>query len=152
MNGLHTWKLWVFLTASSALFGWLLMPEPTPSAVLIKPRRDEWRLAALPRRFDQTSLAGLILSAPYWGAPDASTAVAAAPPPPDPRWRIAAVFGRGREAGVLILHSAPDKPPERLRVGEALPSGHRIVSIGERDVCVRIDKKTYRLGVERRDE
>jgi len=62
------------------------------------------------------------------------------------------VFGRGREAGVLILHSAPDKPPERLRVGEALPSGHRIVSIGERDVCVRIDKKTYRLGVERRDE
>ena len=36
-----------------------------------------------------------------------------------------------------------------LRVGDALPSGHRIVAIGERDICVLIGRKSFRLGVER---
>jgi len=36
-----------------------------------------------------------------------------------------------------------------VHVGETLPSGHRVVSIGDRDVCVQIGRKAYRLGVER---
>ena len=67
----------------------------------------------------------------------------------DPRWRLAAVFARGTERGALVEFSAPGKPPQHLAVGDALPSGHRIVSIGERDLCVRIGSRTYRLGVER---
>jgi hypothetical protein len=90
----------------------------------------------------------MVMSAPYWGAPVAREAAASAAPE-DPRWRIAAVYGRGAERGVLVEFAAAGKPPLRLKPGDKLPSGHRITNIGEREVCIEIGKRSYRLGVER---
>lgn len=152
MKALPDWRGWLVLATVACLLGWFAAPVPEPSASLVKARRDDWSLAALPRRYEQAGLAGVVLSATYWGAGLPAGGVVAEPPPPDMRWRIAAVFGRGSEAGVLILFEDPAKLPLRLRVGEALPSGHKIDSISERDVCVRVGKKVYRLGVERREQ
>jgi hypothetical protein len=146
------------MATAAAFVGWGLAPEPVPETALVKARRDDWNLAALPRRFEQTALAGTVLSAGFWGTSAAEAAAAAAvaaavaaAPEPDRRWRVAAIYGRAQSAGVLITFVAPDRPPQRLVVGDALPSGHKIVSIGERELCVRIGKKTFRLGVERRE-
>lgn len=149
MNVASTWRPWLLMAAVAALVGWWAAPLPDPGAALVRPRQDSWRLAPLPRRIDQTSTAALVSGAGYWGAA-AGQPDAAAPAAEDPRWRIAAVYGVGKDRGALIQFAAADKPPLRLRVGDMLPSGHRIVTIGDRDMCVQIGGKTYRLGVERR--
>ncbi len=147
MSAVPSWKGAAWAAGAAALLGWWLAPQPEPAAALVKPRSDGWVLPDLPRIVDQTSLAAKLLGAPYWGGPLA----AAAPegPPPDARWRIAGIYGRGAEGGVLVLFAAEGKPAQRLRVGEALPSGHRIERIEENQVCVRIGQRLYRLGVER---
>lgn len=143
-----SWRSWMALALVAALIGWWAAPLPGATPALVKPRQDSWQLDALPRRVDQTTTAALVSAAGYWGAAatvaGAQTAVAE-----DPRWRIAAVFSAGKDRGALVQFSAPGKPALRVQVGDTLPSGHRVVSIGERDVCVQIGRKTYRLGVER---
>jgi len=69
----------------------------------------------------------------------------------DPRWRVAAVFGGELKRGALIVFEQASKQPQRLFAGDKLPSGHRIVRITEREVCIQVGTKTYRLGVERRE-
>jgi hypothetical protein len=142
------WRPWWILAMAAALLGWWLAPLPGPAPALVKPRQDSWRLAPLPRRVDQTTAAALVSGAAYWGAaavpPDAVAKAAE-----DPRWRIAAVYGVGQDRGALVQFAAAGKLPLRVHVGEKLPSGHRVLSIGERDVCVEIGGKAYRLGVER---
>lgn len=147
MNFASAWRPWAILAIAAALVGWWLAPLPEPATLLVKPRQDSWRLAPLPRRIDQTSTAALVSAAGYWGAQAAVAASASLAE--DPRWRIAAVYGAGNDRGALVQFMAPGKPPLRVHVGDALPSGHRIVSIGERDLCVQIGRKTYRLGVDR---
>jgi hypothetical protein len=93
--------------------------------------------------------AAMVSGAGYWGTAAALPAGTPAPAAEDPRWRIAAVYGAGKDRGALVQFAAPSKAPLRLRVGDTLPSGHRIASISDREVCVQIGRKTYRLGVER---
>lgn len=152
MIKLPTWRAWGLIALIATLLGWLLAPDLPVDISVVKLRRDDWSLATLPRRFDQTAQAAAVFSAPFWGAVVATAnGPASIEPPEDKRWRLAAVYGKANESGALIMFEALGKPPQRLRVGDSLPSGHRIESIGERDVCVRIGKKTYRLGVEQRD-
>jgi hypothetical protein len=148
MNFAAAWRPWWMVAAIAALLGWWAAPLPDPAAALVRPRQDSWRLAPLPRRIDQTSTAALVSGAGYWGGA-AALPGAAAPAAEDPRWRIAAVYGVGKERGALVQFVAANKAALRLRVGDTLPSGHRIVSIGDRELCVQIGRKNYRLGVER---
>jgi len=132
----------------AAALGAALVPLPPPTQALVGARREDWSVPPLPSRQDGSARLAGILAAGYWGS--AVQAAEAPPPPPeDTRWRIAAVFRAGSETGVLIEYGASGKPPQRLRLGDALPSGHRIVEVGERDVCVMVGKKKLRLGVER---
>lgn len=147
MSGAGSWRGVGWAAAAAAVVGWFLVPPPEPAAALVKPRSERWELPALPRVFDQTTLAANVLGAPYWGGPANPGVVSA--PLADPRWRLAGIYGQGRERGVLVEFVADGKPPLRLRVGDALPSGHRIEKIEEREVCVRIGPRLYRLGVER---
>lgn len=136
--------------AAVAAVGWVAAPLPEAPAALVKPRQDPWRLASLPRRGDHASTAALVSGAPYWGgAGRGGTALPVAAP--DPRWRISALFGIGRERTVLVEFRDPAKQPLRLRVGDKLPSGHPITSIDERELCIHINGRTYRMGVERSD-
>ena len=143
------WRAWLAVSAVAAVAGWVGAPEADTRTALVQPRRDRWELAPLPRRPDQTSLAATVAGAAFWG--DAGKTAVAATAAEDPRWRIAAVYGQGRQRGALIVFAAPDKPPLRLQVGDNLPSGHRITSIGERDVCIQIGQQTRRMGVQRID-
>jgi hypothetical protein len=146
---MRPWMRWMLAAlAALALGAWWAPPLPV-SAPLVSASRDEWRLPALPRRPDQTTLAALVNAAAFWG--DAGQAKAASGPPADTRWRIAGVFGSGNERAVLVQFRDPARAAQRLKVGEALPTGHRIESIDATRVCIRIGKKTYWVGVERSD-
>ena len=142
-----SWQRLGWLAAVAAATAWWLAPLPEPGAALVKPSGERWELPALPRVFDQTTLAANVLSAPYWGGPVEARVAAA--PAVDSRWRLAGIYGQGRERGVLVEFLAEGKPPLRLSTGDTLPSGHRIERIEEREVCVRIGARLYRLGVER---
>lgn len=148
MSTVHALRPWWIAAAIAGLLGWWLVPMPDAPPNLVKPRQDSWRLPSLPRRVDQTSTAALVSGAGYWGMAAAAPTLIAAPVE-DPRWRLAAVYGVGSERGALVEFLAAGKAAQRLRVGDALPSGHRIVAIGERDICVLIGRKSFRLGVER---
>jgi hypothetical protein len=139
----------VVALALALLVGWWAAPLPEPAAPLVKPRQDPWRLVALPSRLDAGAAAPAVSGAAFWGKAAASAVTPVATP--DPRWRIAALYGVGRERGALIEFAAPDRPAQRLHVGDKLPSGHAIVEINDREVCIRIGAKTYRLGVQRSD-
>ena len=138
-----------WLAAGAALLGWWLAPQSQPAPKLVKPRGDAWSLPPQPRIFDQTTLAATVLGAPYWGAV-AVVPTAAAASAPDEGWRLAAIFGHGSARGVLVEFSAEGKAAQRLRVGDQLPDGRRIVCIEEREICVRDGARKTRLGVERR--
>ena len=148
MSTVQDFRPWWIAAAIAGLLGWWVAPLPDATPNLVKPRQDNWRLPTLPRRVDQTSMAVLVSGASYWGA-SATAPTTNAAPIEDPRWRLAAVYGAGKERGALVAFAAAGKAAQRLRVGDALPSGHRIVAIGERDVCVLIGRKSLRLGVER---
>ena len=148
VSGGSGWQGMFWAVSCAALLGWWMAPAPEPAAALVKPRSDSWLLPALPRVVDQTTLAANVMGAAYWGA-SAAAAVAPAGAAPDPRWRIAGIYGQGRERGVLVLFLAEGTSPLRLRVGDALPSGHRIERIDEREICVRVGARLLRLGVER---
>ena len=147
MTAVTAWRTWLMAAAVAGLVGWWAAPLPDALPSLVKPRHDGWRLPPLPRRVDQTALAAGVNGAGFWGSVVAQDQ--AATTFEDRRWRIAAVFGAGTDRSVLVQFAEPSKPPLRVRVGDTLPSGHRIVSVGDRDVCVQIGRKTYRLGVER---
>ena len=149
MTRAPTWRAWLAGSAVAALAGWFVAPEPDQQIALVQARSDRWELAPLPRRSDQTGLAAAVAGAAFWG--DAGAPAAVTTPPEDPRWRVAAVYGHGQQLGALIMFAAPNKPPLRLQVGDLLPSGHRISSIGEREICIQIGKQTRRLGVQRID-
>ena len=83
--------------------------------------------------------------------PEAKPA-AAASAPEDDRWRIAGLYGRGRQAGVLVLSQDPAKPPQRLKVGDKLPTGESIQAVEGNEVVVRKGKKVERFGVEQREK
>jgi hypothetical protein len=146
-----TLRGWALMLALAALVGWTAWPQPSPGPVLVAPRRDAWALPVLPRRGLENSTIVIAATAPFWGAPipvAAASAPPPPPPPPEPRWRIAAVFGHVAKRGVLITFDADVRPPQRLFVGDKLPGGYLVTNIEEREICVLVGKKSYRLGVE----
>lgn len=152
MNRLTSPRLWAVVLLLSAAAGWLFLPQLPADQALVMPRRDAWVMPPLPRRTVENATVALVAAASFWGeAARSSSASATEPEPEDPRWRIAAVFGSASQRGVLISFSAQGKPLQRLFVGDALPGGYRITRIDEREVCVRLGRKNYRLGVERRE-
>jgi len=136
--------------AIAAAVGWLLVPDLPPDAALVRAARDDWQVPALPRRPSLAATAVLVQSAEYWGAPEAASAAASAPPESQ-RWRIAGVFGQARNRGVLIQFDAPGKADQRLHVGDRLPSGEKIVSISPAEVCVQVGRRQVKLPIERKD-
>ncbi len=139
----------VLASLAAAILGWLLVPSEPASVQLVQPRRDAWVLPDLPRKPDLVGIGLAVVTSPIFEAESqAGTAPAQAV---DPRWRVAGIFGQGVQRTALVSFAAPGKEPLRLRVGDFLPSGHRIKRIDDSEVCVQIGKKTFRLGVEYRE-
>ena len=130
--------------------GWLLTPLPPEAQSAVQARRDGWHVAELPRRPDLVRATIDSTAAAMWG-PAVLNPVksAAATAVDDPRWRVAGVYGAGSDRQVIITFMNPDKHVQYLRVGDSLPSGHKIESIHDNEVCVRIGKQAHRLLVER---
>lgn len=148
MNG---WRGGIVLVVLAAAIGWAAAPLPEAEQSLVRPRVDDWRLPEVPHGGDPVAQASRVVGAAFWGRGVAAGPAGAAPaaPPPDPRWRVAAVYGVGSAREALVVFAQTDRSPLRLRVGDKLPSGHTIAEIEDRAVCIRIGSKTYRLGVER---
>lgn len=143
----------VLLLAVAAACGALLAPAEEGGASMVQPRRDAWLMPDLPRKPDLVGQGLAMVTSPIFEpeAQIAAAAAAAAKPPEDLRWRIAGLFRRGNDSSVLISFMAPGKASQTLRVGERLPTGHRITKIDGNEVCVQLGKKSYRLGVESRE-
>lgn len=141
-------RLLVAFVVGAAL-GWWLPATREPSPGLVSAARSPWLLEELPKALGPASqlMAAQAVNAGFWGVPEERPA--AAPPPEDLRWRAAAIVGVGGQRQLMIVHRAGTKPAQMARVGDATPSGHRIVEIGETTYCVEIGGRSYRLGVER---
>ena len=146
-------RLWMLLCAVGAVLGWWLLPQPFADENQVRARRDAWQVPGWPRQAVDNAALVAISAAPFWGTAKQGAAVGTSAPAAaeDPTWRIAAVFGTSSKRGALITFAATSKQPQRLYVGDKLPSGHVITEIGEREVCVRVGSKSLRLGVERRE-
>ncbi|MBA4344751.1 MAG: hypothetical protein C0423_21630 [Methylibium sp.] len=135
-----------------ALAAWLLAPdEPQSSAVIVRAQRDSWNPGSALRRPVLSAQAIEVGGASVWGVQPQRAGTTASATPEDSRWRIAGLFGRGAERRVLIEYLAPGKAPHYLKTGDKLPSGHRITSVSDREVCVQIGKRAYRFAVQRSD-
>lgn len=140
------WKRAVLLAGCAGL-GWYAYPGLERDAPLVQAKRTDWNLPDAPRRSGLPPVALAALSAaPLWGAPDA--AVARSEPVRDARWRVAAIFGTPGDRRIRIEFRDPSVQAVVLRTGDALPSGHRLVEIGERHYCITIGARRYALGVE----
>lgn len=145
-------RRYLAMLAVGAGVGWVAAPLPPELPASVQARRDPWSLADLPRRPDLARATVEVATADLWGQPKKATGKAAeAAAPEDPRWRVAGTYGHGAERHVIIAFFAPTKRPQYLRVGETLPSGHKIVSINDNEVCLQIGKQKRRLAVERLD-
>ncbi|MDG0855385.1 DNA utilization family protein [Roseateles puraquae] len=137
--------------AAAGLLGWYAGPAEPPAEPLVQARRDAWQLVTLPLASDGTTLAVQVAGAPVWGA-EAKPPAAAASAAENDRWRIAGLYGRGKQGGVLVLFQDPAKPPQRLKVGDKLPTGELIQAVEGNEVIVRKGKKVERFGVEQREK
>lgn len=140
------------LLVGAVALGWFAAPLPEPQQMPVQARRDDWRAVELPGLAYLTTAAVEVATSPIWGVTQqaASTGSLAAAPI-DKRWRVAGLYGRGDDRRMIIAFRSPDKHPLYLRAGELMPSGHKIVSIDDKEVCVQIGRKAYRLAVERQE-
>ena len=152
MSGSLGTRQLLLVYGAAVLMGWYAGPGQAPTDPLVQARRDTWQLAALPIPSDGTNLAVQIAAAPIWGA-EAKPPAAAASAAENTRWRLAGLYGRDKQGGVLVLFDDPAKPPQRLKVGDKLPSGQVIVAVEGNQVSVRLGKKKVeRFGVEQREK
>lgn len=144
---------WILFPIALGL-GWLLPSASDDDAALVQSRRDAWSLPNLPQRQDQAGRAIGLAASPIF-EPEATLvaaqAAAAAAKAEDKRWRVAGVVGRGSERKVLIMFVAAGKPPQRLAVGDKVPSGERITQIHDGEVLIRVGKKQVPLGADYRE-
>ena len=125
-------KHWLVLWLVALVVGWFAIPATETGPPLAQARRDVWELAPLPTPRDATTLAIQVASAAIWGAEPKTAADET--PIENKRWRLAGVYGAGKVGGVLVLFEDERKLPQRLKVGERLPSGHRIEAVDGRHV------------------
>lgn len=139
--------------ALAALAAGCLLPPPVETQETVRAvQRTEWSLPSLPVARDQDVQVAQLMGADFWGgASVAADAPAAALPPEELRWRVAATYGSGSGATALVLFHDESKPAQHLRVGDKLPSGHRVEAIEPGMVCITLNKKRHRIGVETRD-
>lgn len=144
---------WVLLTAALGL-GWIVAPAPDADVAPVQARKERWKLPDLPQRPDHASRAMALAGSPIFEPEKALLAAAAADAAAkaeDKRWRVAGIFGRGQERKVLISFAAAGKPPQRLIVGDKVPSGERITQIHDGEVLIRVGNKQVPLGADYRE-
>lgn len=129
--------------------GWFVPVEHSAEVGLVQARQDAWRLLPLPNRTVSTATLPRVATAALWGPAENSEAPAVVT---DPRWRVVALFGVGANRAIRVEFRDAAKPAQTLKVGDRLPSGHRITEIGDRHFCIQIGKQTFTLGVERSEQ
>lgn len=145
---------WLLAAALAATAGAALVPVSKTELPLQAAARERWEEPAMPVRIENSALAAQVIGAGFWGGAVGMAGASPVAPVELPlRWRIAAIVSdTGGGGAALISHAGGARPPQLLRVGDALPSGQRIVSIAAGEVCVLQGKRRLRLGVERSDE
>jgi len=144
--GIRLGRLWLGGALGLWLVAFLVVPEPPAPAPLARPA-ERWELPDVPDRANLAAAAGAMATSLLWGRPTLAGA-AAAEPPRDERWVLAATFvPEGRPARVIVRFAAPDKRPQTLAAGDALPDGAKIESIEASRVCVTRERRRECLPV-----
>jgi hypothetical protein len=128
--GIRLWRLWLGGVLGLWLVAFLVVPEPPASAPLARPA-ERWELPDVPDRANLAGAAGAMATSLLWSRPTLTGAAAAAP----------------RQARVIVRFAAPDKRPQTLSVGDALPDGSKIESIEASRVCVTRERRRECLPV-----
>lgn len=139
------------LALAFAVAGWLLAPTTAVNTgQIVRAQRDDWSNVDLLRRPSLSAAVVEVAAASIWGAQSQhSSTPAAGAESEDKRWRVAGLYGRGDERRALIVFSNSSKKPQYLKVGDVLPTGQKITSISDNEICVQIGKRAYRLPVQR---
>lgn len=140
-----SWPMWLACCAAAALLGWTALPPEIAPGIVVQARRDVWDLKPLVPAAEVNNQALILASAPLWG-PELKAEPTA--PVEDTRWRLAGVFGHGKAGGVVLVFMDPAKKPQRLKVGEKVPSGETLESIEGSEVVLKSGRKRTRIGVE----
>lgn len=148
MNHWQRWALWAGLFGLGAA---LAPGADDPAKAMGLRRVSDWALAEMPRKPEQAGLALSLATSAMFEAEAPLAGQGAAVAPPDERWRIAGVLGRGHDAQVVVSFRDPSRPTQILRVGDTLPSGHRVQAVEPGTVCVQVGRKILRIGVQALD-
>lgn len=130
--------------------------EPLPGPRSVKVQEVPWTVPA-PLRVDADRALGIINGRPLWtlaapGTPGVAPTRADEPPLTPPDWRIVGTVIDSAQRLVLISTAPalpappaggpglalPPRPPQALRVGDALPGGARILVIRPDGVCLSL--------------
>lgn len=133
--------------------------EPLPGPRSVKSQEAAWRVPT-PMRVDADQALSVINRRPLWalaapGTPGAAPARPDEPPLTAPDWRIVGTVIDGAQRLVLVSTAStlpplpplpsgspgsalPPRPPQTLRVGDALPGGARILEIRSDGVCLSL--------------
>lgn len=136
-----SWFVYMGLLAGAGYAAWVLAPHPS-DARPASSANESWQL---PEVIQVNSAKAIeVLSGVgnnLWGKlPEAELSKPLTPPD----WRIIGSVSRG-EAAFVIIRFADTQLEQRVKVGEALPGGNKILEIGLGKVCVLLNGKKRSL-------
>lgn len=131
----------ILLAAIAAGAMWQRIPEP-PAPRLSAAAAEPWVLPQ-PRRDKPEKAVAAITERNLWGTVIPAAQISLN----EPEWRIVGVIRSGPERHVLI--SIDNKPTELLKVGDKLPGGSPILTIGDDQLCVLVNGKKRALRIYR---
>jgi hypothetical protein len=134
----HQRRVWLGACAGIwiVVFAW---PTQAPQSGSLVHPRERWSLPQLPEQSDLTPRAKSVATSPLWGVVSAPAASGAAPPE-DNTWVLAGVYTSDGETRAVIRYMAR-RGELRLKVGDKIPSGEKILEIGSDAIWVTHGKK-----------
>ena len=150
------WLLAALACAAGVVAAVFWPREPLPGPRSVKSQEAPWRVPR-PLRVDADQALSVINRRPLWalaapGTPGAALARPDEPPMTPPDWRIVGTVIEGAQRLVLVSTAStlppspagspgpalPPRPPQAMRVGDALPGGARILEIRSDGVCLSL--------------
>lgn len=140
-KSVSSWFVYLGLLLAVGFAAWVLAPSPS-NVKLVQPRSESWQLPEGVHTNSAKAIA--ILSGVgnnLWGKlPEVEQQKPLTPPD----WRIIASVSQGESAFVIIKFD-DTQLEQKIKVGEELPGGNKIIGIGLGKVCVLLNGKKRSL-------
>lgn len=136
-----SWLGYLGLLLGAGYAAWLFAPQP-PAIRVVSATAEAWQLPSPVEMKPGRAIEILAISGGnLWGKlPD----IEQVKPMTPPDWRIIASVSRGAMAFVIIKYEDTQQE-QRIKVGEALPGGARILKVETGKVCILLNGKERKL-------